>query len=1205
MKKLNLFSNLWSLLVGSQKDDGSTRLRVVFDSFTCRLRVLPSRGLRMAAMLCMLLTLSIGNAWGTNTTTTSNPAPAGTYTAMVSGEAVVAGDTIIIVCETSGKAMSTTQNSNNRGSVSVTISNSSPKTVTLNGTTTAQALSVAASANSGWTLYTGVGYLYAPNYNSGTGNYLRTDDTGKDGSGGNWTIAYNSVVAAGSGTRRYIQRNGDLISCYSSGSQTAIQVYKKAHAVTYKANGGSTTCSDATLYKSNATVTVCSTTPTRSGYTFTGWSANVNLINASTSATITAGTPIAGGTTVKMPSAEIILTAQWEADAPAYTITAQSNNNSYGTVSLDGSVITASPTSGYRVSTSTPYTVSPANSATVSQNGNEFTVTPSANTTITINFEAIPTHDIHFNTGGLVVIADAEDIQEGDTYDITETPAASLSGDCEYSTFVGWTTASSIADASICPSTVTSVTMSTSDVTLYAVYSKTTGSGFKLSLNSGGTEYYIGAKGSGAYMSAVTDAADAVVFTFATGYLSFDDSGTKTYISSAGDNTTLTVGTSVPSSTWTESGTTTFTYQSSAAGTRYLGFNSGANPVRFAPYGSTYAHEFTKHNAGTTTYSLSANCNAPRITVSLTEIDFGDVKVGTSPTATFTVSGTNLSEDIGLAISGPQAGRYSVSESSLTPNAGGTVAETTITVTFSPTASADHRAQVNITSEGATTKTVSLKAYSKWEVTWMKNGGNFTTTLVAGGQKPTFPDPAPTSCDASSTAFRGWTQTPWSGKQSQTYVDGLTDDDTKVHVDNTTMTTVSSNDVVYHAVFAKATGSDETDVINYSATSSQLSGESESAYVDNFTITGSTGAQYRIHSMGTSSGIALRWNTNGFLYCSSAPTSGAKLSSVTITTTADKSIGVYASNSAYSGDTKPSATSLGTVVATSSGATKNITDSYAYIGLTGTASSTVISSITITYGGTTYSDYMTTCCETPTLAFVSSPYATVRQDIGGASTSTWAEVDVTFTSNSTGTITAGTPYQLAANKWQVYETTGGSACVATHATFEVLTQPSGETPGTGKFSVKTTSAGTQTGQGTYRIALTQAATDESHGNYCETTVYGFVDVTLRDKFVDNVNGNGTVNKDGHGAQLATPALSEFGTQVENACHSEGRKLKGWIKETDLKTQYENGNSTRVQTIDGLCESCDDGTDQKSLIVAPGTNVTMSGATWYAVWAYER
>jgi hypothetical protein len=251
-----------------------------------------------------------------------------------------------------------------------------------------------------------------------------------------------------------------------------------------------------------------------------------------------------------------------------------------------------------------------------------------------------------------------------------------------------------------------------------------------------------------------------------------------------------------------------------------------------------------------------------------------------------------------------------------------------------------------------------------------------------------------------------------------------------------------------------------------------------------------------------------------------------------------------------------------------------------------------------------YSTFLTTCCNTPTLAFAASPYATIRQDIHGASSSTWAEVDVTFTSNSSGTISVpdyGSGKSVYKLSWEGRGTTGGTLCTTDHAYFEL-----GETPGTGTLHVKTTTG--YTGQGTYRIAITQAATDAEHGNYCEATVYGFVDVTLRDKFVDNVNDNeGPVNKDGHGAQVATPTLSEFGTQVENACHSEGRKLKGWIKETDLQTLYENGTpaSTRVQTIDGLCESCDPASDQKSLVVAPGENITTSGATWYAVWAYEK
>ena len=108
----------------------------------------------------------------------------------------------------------------------------------------------------------------------------------------------------------------------------------------------------------------------------------------------------------------------------SYTITAISNNASYGTVSLTGKVITATPESGYRVSTTSAYTVT-SGTATVTDNGDgTFTVTPSSDCMVQINFEAIPTHNIIFNTGGLVTISNAT-VYEGDTYNITETPAIS------------------------------------------------------------------------------------------------------------------------------------------------------------------------------------------------------------------------------------------------------------------------------------------------------------------------------------------------------------------------------------------------------------------------------------------------------------------------------------------------------------------------------------------------------------------------------------------------------------------------------------------------------------------------------------------------------------------------------------------------------------------------------------------------------------
>ena len=74
-------------------------------------------------------------------------------------------------------------------------------------------------------------------------------------------------------------------------------------------------------------------------------------------------------------------------DSPAHTITASSNNNTYGTVSLIGSTIIATPASGYRVSTSTPYTVT-SGTATVTPKGNVFSVNPSVDCAVQVNFES-------------------------------------------------------------------------------------------------------------------------------------------------------------------------------------------------------------------------------------------------------------------------------------------------------------------------------------------------------------------------------------------------------------------------------------------------------------------------------------------------------------------------------------------------------------------------------------------------------------------------------------------------------------------------------------------------------------------------------------------------------------------------------------------------------------------------------------------------
>ena len=164
------------------------------------------------------------------------------------------------------------------------------------------------------------------------------------------------------------------------------------------------------------------------------------------------------------------LTITYTPATPAYTITAQSNNDSYGTVSLSGSMITGSPKSGYRYA-SPAYTVDPENSATVAQEGDLFTVTPSANTTVTINFEAIPSHTATFSVNGITT---SENYLEGANITFPDDPA-----DINGKKFMGWITATIDGTTDEAPSFVNtaSVEMGNSDITYYAVFASAEASG--------------------------------------------------------------------------------------------------------------------------------------------------------------------------------------------------------------------------------------------------------------------------------------------------------------------------------------------------------------------------------------------------------------------------------------------------------------------------------------------------------------------------------------------------------------------------------------------------------------------------------------------------------------------------------------------------------------------------------------------------------
>ena len=156
--------------------------------------------------------------------------------------------------------------------------------------------------------------------------------------------------------------------------------------------------------------------------------------------------------------------------AVAYTITAQSNDASYGAVSVDGTTIKAIPNAGYCVKGGDDgYTII-SGTASVTNNGNNtFTVTPETDCTIQINFEALPTYLVTWVVNGET--KETKSYTSGDALVLpTYTPTAA---DCDdVKTFAGWT-ATEIDGVSETKPAVLFTTASgtvTSAATYYAVF---------------------------------------------------------------------------------------------------------------------------------------------------------------------------------------------------------------------------------------------------------------------------------------------------------------------------------------------------------------------------------------------------------------------------------------------------------------------------------------------------------------------------------------------------------------------------------------------------------------------------------------------------------------------------------------------------------------------------------------------------------------
>ena len=161
------------------------------------------------------------------------------------------------------------------------------------------------------------------------------------------------------------------------------------------------------------------------------------------------------------------------------TITATSNNNEWGTVS-GTTTITATPYDGYRVKSGDDgYTVVEGTADVTNNGDNTFSVSPTTDCTVQINFEAIPTHSVSCVSSpveGGSVEATSPSVREQATTTITASANAGYK-------FTGWSVSGTGASLSSTSDNPTTLTMGTTDATVTATFEAVTTYAIKWSVN--------------------------------------------------------------------------------------------------------------------------------------------------------------------------------------------------------------------------------------------------------------------------------------------------------------------------------------------------------------------------------------------------------------------------------------------------------------------------------------------------------------------------------------------------------------------------------------------------------------------------------------------------------------------------------------------------------------------------------------------------
>lgn len=147
------------------------------------------------------------------------------YTLVTDASTLAAGDILVFTNHEATYAMSATQDSNNRKGVGITPASDKS---TIEITDNVELITLGGSAGA-WTFLTDEGYLYAA---SSSKNYLRSQTTNNENGIWNISISDNqaTIVAQGDNQHNWLRFNNSdsIFSCYESGKQQAIAIYRQS-----------------------------------------------------------------------------------------------------------------------------------------------------------------------------------------------------------------------------------------------------------------------------------------------------------------------------------------------------------------------------------------------------------------------------------------------------------------------------------------------------------------------------------------------------------------------------------------------------------------------------------------------------------------------------------------------------------------------------------------------------------------------------------------------------------------------------------------------------------------------------------------------------------------------------------------------------------------------------------------------------------------